>query len=67
MQLLEARVPSRRARVRLEDIVAFEGVFLSNARGIAAVSEIDGDPLPLPSERIDALVAAYDAVPWDAI
>ena len=67
MQLLETRVPSRYARVRLEDLASFEGAFLSNARGVAAVSEIDGITLPVPQERVEALVAAYEAVSWDAI
>src|SRR5262245_55040802 len=67
MQLLTSRVPSRRAHVRPQDVESYEGVFLSNARGVAAVSEIDGLTLPLPVTRVDELVAAYDAVPWDAI
>jgi branched-subunit amino acid aminotransferase/4-amino-4-deoxychorismate lyase len=67
MQLLETRVPSRYARVGLEDLASFEGAFLSNSRGVAVVSEIDGITLPVPKDRVEALVAAYDAVPWDAI
>jgi branched-subunit amino acid aminotransferase/4-amino-4-deoxychorismate lyase len=67
MQLLEPRVPSRQTRVRLQDLASFEGAFLSNSRGVAAVSEIDGITLPDPQERVEALVTAYDAVPWDAI
>src|SRR5205814_4396528 len=47
MQLLEHRlpelgVPSQRAPVRLADIGAFEGAFLSNARGVDAVKQVDG-------------------------
>ena len=67
MQLLEARVPSRRACIRLDEVTAFEGAFLSNARGVAAVSAIDGITVPPASDRVDALVAAYGAVPWDRI
>jgi branched-subunit amino acid aminotransferase/4-amino-4-deoxychorismate lyase len=67
MQLLEERVPSRRARVGLGDIADFEGAFLSNARGVAAVSEIDGITLPLPAARVEDLLKAYESVPWDAI
>ena len=67
MQLLEAHTPSRRATVRLQDVASFQGAFLSNSRGVAAVGEIDGLTLPLPSERVDALVAAYESVPWDSI
>jgi branched-subunit amino acid aminotransferase/4-amino-4-deoxychorismate lyase len=67
MQLLESRVPSRRARVRLQDVASFEGAFLSNSHGVAAVSEIDGISLALPPERMEALAAAYESVPWDAV
>jgi branched-subunit amino acid aminotransferase/4-amino-4-deoxychorismate lyase len=67
MQLLESRVPGRRASVRIQDVASFQGAFLSNSHGVAAVSEIEGVTLPLPSERVEALVAAYESVPWDAI
>jgi branched-subunit amino acid aminotransferase/4-amino-4-deoxychorismate lyase len=67
MQLLESRIPSRHAPIRLQDVGSFQGAFLSNSRGVAAVSEIDGLTLPLPAERLEALVAAYESVPWDAI
>jgi len=67
MQLLENRVPSRSTRVRLQDLASFQGAFLSNARGVAAVSEVDGITLPVPRNRVEALEAAYQAVPWDTI
>jgi branched-subunit amino acid aminotransferase/4-amino-4-deoxychorismate lyase len=67
MQLLEPRVPSRHAAIRLQDVASFEGAFLSNSHGVAAVSEIDGIRLPVPSQRVEALAAAYESVPWDAI
>ena len=72
MQLLERKlpehgVPTRHAPVRLQDLTSFEGAFLTNARGIAAVSDIDGARLPIPAERLKALTDAYESVPWDAI
>jgi branched-subunit amino acid aminotransferase/4-amino-4-deoxychorismate lyase len=72
MQLLERDLPdrgvrSRRAPVRLDDVASFEGAFLSNARGVSAVSQVDDIRLPLPSGRIAAVADAYAAVPWDAI
>jgi branched-subunit amino acid aminotransferase/4-amino-4-deoxychorismate lyase len=67
MQLLEERVPSRGAHVGLRDIADFEGAFLSNARGVAAVSQIDGITLRLPAARLEDLRKAYESVPWDAI
>jgi branched-subunit amino acid aminotransferase/4-amino-4-deoxychorismate lyase len=67
MQLLDERLPSRRAPVALSDVADYEGAFLSNARGIAAVSEIDGTTLPMPAARVEELVEAYESVPWEAI
>jgi len=72
MQLLERTlpelgVPSRHARVRLQDIAPFDGAFVANARGVAAVSDVDGTQLPIPAERMEALAAAYESVPWDEI
>ena len=72
MQLLERALPkvgivSRHEPIRVADVPSFEGAFLSNARGIAAVDEIDGIGVPVPEERITAIADAYAAVPWDAI
>lgn len=72
MQLLERKlpelgVPSRRATVRLRDLTSFEGTFVTNARGVAAVGGIDDTTLPVSSERLKALVDAYASVPWEPI
>ena len=67
MQLLEAALPSRRAPVRLEEIAGFDGVFLSNARGVAAVSAVDGLSLPVGTPGHDAVAAAYEAASWDRL
>jgi branched-subunit amino acid aminotransferase/4-amino-4-deoxychorismate lyase len=72
MQLLERQLPGRGEPVRhepihVEDVSAFEGAFLSSARGIAVVSAIDDVVLPERAVRMTALVDAYDAVPWDEI
>jgi branched-subunit amino acid aminotransferase/4-amino-4-deoxychorismate lyase len=72
MQLLERKlvelgVPTRRAPVRLHDIASFEGAFLSNARGVAAVSEVDGMSLPMQARRMETIADAYASVPWDLI
>jgi branched-subunit amino acid aminotransferase/4-amino-4-deoxychorismate lyase len=71
MQLLERKlpelgVPSRRAPLRLQDITMFEGAFLSNARGVAAVSQVDDVSLPI-HERMKTIADAYASVPWDTI
>jgi len=72
MQLLERKlvelgVPTRRAPVRLHDIASFDGAFLSNARGVAAVSEVDGMSLPMQARRMETIADAYASVPWDII
>jgi branched-subunit amino acid aminotransferase/4-amino-4-deoxychorismate lyase len=72
MQLLERKlpklgVPSSHAPVRLQDLDSFGGAFLSNARGVAAVSYVDEAKLPMPSERMKAVAHAYESLPWDAI
>jgi branched-subunit amino acid aminotransferase/4-amino-4-deoxychorismate lyase len=72
MQLLERKlvelgVPTRRAPVRLHDIASFDGAFLSNARGVAAVSEVDGRSLRMQARRMETIADAYASVPWDII
>jgi branched-subunit amino acid aminotransferase/4-amino-4-deoxychorismate lyase len=72
MQLLEEVLPQRgvlmrRTSIRASDVSSFEGAFLSNARGIAAVSRIDGAELATPVDRLSELLDAYASVPWDEI
>ena len=72
MQLLERTlpelgVPARHAPIGLKDIASFEGAFLANARGVAAVSDVDGTQVPTTAERMKALADAYGSVPWDEI
>jgi branched-subunit amino acid aminotransferase/4-amino-4-deoxychorismate lyase len=72
MQLLEQRlpelgVPSRRAPVQIDDIGTFDGAFVSNARGVAAVSSVDRAHLSVHSARMKLVGDAYASVPWDAI
>jgi hypothetical protein len=43
------------------------GAFLANARGIATVSQLDDDRLPVPAAHIEAIGAAYAAVPRETI
>jgi branched-subunit amino acid aminotransferase/4-amino-4-deoxychorismate lyase len=72
MQLLEQSLPdlgmpSRRKLVRLQDLTSFEGVFITNARGVAAVSQVDDMRLPTPSEPMKTVTEAYASVPWEPI
>jgi hypothetical protein len=60
-------VPSRRSPVRLHDIASFEGGFLSHARGVAAVSQVDGMSLPMQARRMETIADADESVQWDII
>ncbi len=72
MQLLEPALaatglPSVRAHVRVSDLSSFAGVFVTNARGIAAVGLVDDLVLPVNQPLMDKIAASYESVPWDSI
>lgn len=72
MQLLEPRLaaaglPSRRAPVRLSDLPNYRAAFVTNARGIASVAQIDDLELAADTELMGSVMAVYEAVPWDPI
>jgi branched-subunit amino acid aminotransferase/4-amino-4-deoxychorismate lyase len=72
MQLLDRQLPSvglasRRAQVRVPDAGSFSAVFVTNARGIAAVGQIDDHALPMDTDLIAALTGAYQSNAWDSI
>lgn len=72
MQLLERAlsergVPWRRAPVHLGDVASFDGAFVSNARGIAAVSQIDDARFGEASAGMNTLMDAYHQLPWDQL
>jgi branched-subunit amino acid aminotransferase/4-amino-4-deoxychorismate lyase len=72
MQLVESGlsargVSSRRTHVRVADLHAFTGVFVTNARGIAAVSQVDDSDIPVDQEMMRILAAVYDSAAWDEI
>jgi branched-subunit amino acid aminotransferase/4-amino-4-deoxychorismate lyase len=72
MLILAARVGSfglatRRTTVRFAELSAFDGAFVTNARGIAPVGEIDGTPVPVNASLMTTLAKAYDSAPWDRI
>jgi hypothetical protein len=66
-ELRERGVQSRRATVRLRDLASFKGAFLSNARGVAIVREVDDVMVPQHEERFETIAAAYAKVAWDTI
>jgi branched-subunit amino acid aminotransferase/4-amino-4-deoxychorismate lyase len=72
LQLLEPRLaaaglPSRRATVRLADLPAFRGAFVTNARGIAPVGRIDDVEFVIDTDLTAAVAAVFASVPWDPI
>ena len=66
-RLAEYGMPSRTARVTLDEVGRFAGACVTNSRGIAAVTAIDDVDMPSATEFVKALRSAYDAVPWDVI
>ncbi len=72
MAVVDARLSgvglaSRRIPIRVADVAGFDGAFVTNARGIAPVGEIDGVPLPVPAELMTRLTTAYACAPADLI
>ena len=70
MQLLDRRlagsgVRSRRAPVRLADLPAYAGAFVTNSRGVAPVGRIDDLALPVGSGLLTTLSQLYEGVPWE--
>ena len=63
----EVGLSSRRAEVRLADVQSFDGAFVTNARGIAAVAAIDETVLPVATDLMARLMTAYESAGWDPI
>jgi branched-subunit amino acid aminotransferase/4-amino-4-deoxychorismate lyase len=66
-QLPELGSPSGRALIRLSDIPHFSAAFVTNARGVAAVQQIDRLQLPVHTKQLQILSDAYASVPLDTI
>jgi branched-subunit amino acid aminotransferase/4-amino-4-deoxychorismate lyase len=62
--LAERGVPSRRATVRLIDLLSFRSAFVTNSLGVAPVGQVDDQPLPTGPEFTRDLSEAYESVPW---
>jgi branched-subunit amino acid aminotransferase/4-amino-4-deoxychorismate lyase len=72
MQLLERALPPRgvsirRAPITLEDALSFDCAFLSNARGLAAVTQVDNHRLAADAGSLETIADAYASIPWEAI
>jgi hypothetical protein len=44
-----------------------KGAFLSHARGVAAVSQVDDVSLPMQAELVKTIADAYESVSWETI
>jgi len=60
-------IPSREATIRVADLTGYRAVFVTNARGIAAVESVDDVPMPTDQTFLTTLTDAYEAAPWDPI
>lgn len=72
MGLIEPRLPGhgipvRHATVRLAGLGAFSAAFVTNSRGIAAVSQIDDHRFQSDLKPLTTLTDIYESVPWDPI
>jgi branched-subunit amino acid aminotransferase/4-amino-4-deoxychorismate lyase len=72
MQLLQQALPglamsAHRRPVRTADLGTFTAAFVTNARGIAPVAQIDDLVLPVNHALIGKLRKAYESAGWDRI
>ena len=70
MQLLTRdirSVPLRYRPVRVADLSSFATVFVTNSRGIAAVTRVSDRKLPVDAEFMALLADAYESAGWDPI
>jgi branched-subunit amino acid aminotransferase/4-amino-4-deoxychorismate lyase len=68
MQLLQrSGIPSRYASMRVEDLTRFETVFVTNARGVAAVASVDDVPMNADDGVAEMVRKAYEELPGDPI
>ncbi|WP_169808802.1 aminotransferase class IV [Microtetraspora niveoalba] len=72
MRLLEAAmersgVRQERRVIRVGDLPAYDGVFLTNSRGMVAVGRVGAVALNVDPEAMRRLGELYESVPWDAI
>jgi branched-subunit amino acid aminotransferase/4-amino-4-deoxychorismate lyase len=66
-ELTKASIPWVHRTVNVADVGSFDGVFISNARGVAPVGRIDGTILPLGGELVATVMRLFDAAAWDPI
>ena len=72
MQLLNRQLPGlgltpRSAQVRIQEVASFSGIFVTNARGIAPVGQVDGAAVPVDLGLMRTLTDAYESAAWEPI
>jgi branched-subunit amino acid aminotransferase/4-amino-4-deoxychorismate lyase len=67
MQLIEPRLRSVRASVRLADLPTFDGAVVTNSHGVGGVARIDDVRFAPDDARVRQVAAEYEAVPWDTV
>jgi branched-subunit amino acid aminotransferase/4-amino-4-deoxychorismate lyase len=72
MQLIQPVLAARgllsvRSHLRVADLRSCSGVFVTNARGVAAVGQVDDQILPVDQDLMRGLALSLESVPWDAI
>lgn len=65
--LADRSVRSRHSPVRLADLGSFATVFVTSARGIAPVTQVDDRKLPVDREFMALLADTYQSASWDLI
>jgi hypothetical protein len=53
--------------VRIADLESYATVFVTNSRGVAAVSRVNELRLPVSADFMKTVIHAYESVPWDRI
>jgi branched-subunit amino acid aminotransferase/4-amino-4-deoxychorismate lyase len=72
MQLLNQQLPgvgltSRREPIHIPDVSRFAAAFVTNARGIAAVAQIDDRVVPVDARLMKTLTNAYESASWELL
>lgn len=66
-ELAAAGVPQERRRVTLGDLAAFDGAFVANSWGVAAVRRIDEVDVPVTAPQLGKVLELMTRAPWDSI
>lgn len=60
-------VPTSHRPIRVSDLTGFASVFVTNSRGLAPVTGIDGTPVPADARFMQRLASLYRGAPWDEL